>query len=67
MTTFIGTQIIAQLVGAFVLKCLNHYLYCNPDGNSVSMFVDNKMSRSRLILEPDHSSVGMCVGDKMSP
>ena len=26
MTTYIGTQIIAQWVGVFVLKCLNHFL-----------------------------------------
>ena len=29
MTTYIETQIIAQWVGVFVLKYLNHFLYCN--------------------------------------
>ena len=33
MTTYIETQIIAQWVGVFVLKYVNHFLYCNPNCN----------------------------------
>ena len=67
MTTYIGTQIIAQWVGVFVLKLLNHFLYCNPNCNSVSRCVDAKCLYHHLYWNPDHSLVGMCVGDKMSP
>ena len=42
MTTYIETQIIAQWVGVSVLKYLNHFLYCNPNRNSVSRCVDAK-------------------------
>ena len=80
MTTYIGTQIIAQWVGGTqimywnlaqwvgcLLKCFNHFLYCNPNCNSVSRCVDAKCLYHHLYWNPDHSSVGMCVGDKMSP
>ena len=49
MTTYIGTQIIAQWVGVFVLKCLNHFLYCNPNCNSVSRCVDAKCLTSYIV------------------
>ena len=67
MTSYIGTQIIVQWVGVFVLKCLNHFIYCNPNCNSVSMFMDAKYLYHHLYWNPDHSSLGMCVGDEMSP
>ena len=66
MTTYIGTQVIAQWVGVFVIKCLNHFLYCNTNCNSVSRCVEAKCLYHHLYWNPDNSSLRMCVGDKMS-
>ena len=67
MTSYIETQIIAQWVGVFVLKYLNHFIYCNPNRNSVSRCVDAKCLYHHLYWNTDHSLVGMCVGYTISP